>query len=494
MTINRRENILYTKFQTNDHYYVYDPYSNEILQVSNVVWDIIDDYLNNQVSEEEIFKKHDYIKEDVSTAIKEIKEGRRSGYLQPIDIKYMFFYDSNEKTIEEIKHNIKSLGLEVTTHCNFRCKYCIYSENYCNFRSHEDQNMDWTTAQNAIMLFMQHSSKAERKNIGFWGGEPLLNFKLIQDVVHYVQEKYPNENIIYSLTTNGSLFTDENIDFFLKHKFNLLVSLNGPQHIHDKYRVDINKNGTFHRVIQGLTKIINVSKAYYDDHIDFNCILTPGSDFDEVAHFFSQNRLFENRDHISISMIDDYQTTFFDKHGYYLPEQLFFLNKIYYKSAVNGSLEKETFIKMLKQQNMLNIFRRCRHKLEERIFPNGCCIPLQKRIHVDVNGNIHTCERVPLYNPLGNVNEKGIDYNLIVKFIEEYTQNSLKHCKYCWALRMCQACYKFFMKDNKWNENGREEMCNDIRKGILADLMLYSLIIEKNPKAFDYMKNIKISI
>lgn len=84
-------NILYAKFQTKDNHYIYDTYSNEILQVSKVTWDIIDDYLKNPENKTEIFdkhmNKHNYTKEELLEAIKDIKEGRDNGYLQPTNIK-----------------------------------------------------------------------------------------------------------------------------------------------------------------------------------------------------------------------------------------------------------------------------------------------------------------------------------------------------------------------------------------------------------------------
>jgi uncharacterized protein len=498
MTTNSK-NILYAKFQTKDNHYIYDTYSNEILQVAKCTWDIIDDYLENPENKIEIFDKHikknNYTREEILEAIKDIEEGRDNGYLQPCNIKKMQFYDSHKQMIEDIKYKIKSLGLEVTQNCNFRCKYCVYGECYSSRRNHKNRNMDWPTALNAIKIFMQHSSKAERKNIGFWGGEPLLKFDLIKKVVNYVKKQYPDEDIHYSFTTNGSLFNDENIEFLIKNNFHILVSLDGPKHINDKYRADIKGNGTFDRVMHGLQKIIAKGKKYYNEYISFNCILTPNTDFSDVLSFFSENRLFENnKDNINISAVDSYQTSFFDKYGDYSQEQKIYLNKIYYESAINNLLDKEMIIRKLNEQSMLKIFNRCRHKIGNMVALNGCCVPLLKKMHVDVYGNIHTCEKVPLYNALGNVNTTGIDYDSIVKFVEEYSKNSIKDCKHCWAVRMCPACYKYFIKNNKWQNAERQKTCINIRDTFLIDLILYSSIIEDNPKAFDYMKEIKISV
>ena len=281
------KNILYAKFQTKDNHYIYDTYSNEILQVAKVTWDIIDDYLEDPESKTKIFdkhiKKHNYTREEILEAIKDIEEGKGNGYLHPCNIKKMQFYDTHEQMIEDIKHKIQQLTLEVTQNCNFRCKYCIYSENYSNLRNHNNRNMDWKTALNAIKIFMEHSSKTERLNISFYGGEPLLNFSLIKKVINYVNKKYPNEDIYYNLTTNGSLINNEHINFFINHMIHILLSLDGPKHINDKYRIDINGKGTFDRVIKSLEKITRKNKYYYNEHIDFNCILSPNTNWIDVV-------------------------------------------------------------------------------------------------------------------------------------------------------------------------------------------------------------------
>jgi uncharacterized protein len=487
--------LLTSKFCTENNHYIYDTYSNEILKVSGVAWDIVEDYLQNPGDRAGLLAKFSkYEKAEVDKAIKDIEEGRRSGYIQPAGIKKMNFYESHEEMIGEIKHKIKSLGLENTTGCNFRCKYCAFSHHYPGHRTHGSQNMDWNTARNAVDLFLRHSSQAERKNIGFWGGEPLMNFAVIRAVVDYVGAHYPDEEVIYSFTTNGSLLTDEIIEFLIKHKFSLQVTLNGPRHIHDKYRVDRKGKGTFDGIMRGLRSIRLKDKGYYDDHINFVCNLVPNTDYAEVASFFSENELFKDKTEISLTSVDSSETTFFREYGDYSVEQSRYIDDVYFEAAVNGKLEKERVIKEFNQDIMLKIYRRCRHNLGERITPNGCCVPMLKKMHVDVDGNIHVCERVPGNTPLGNVNENGIDYDLLVKVVEEYTANSIEDCGKCWAVRFCSLCFKHFMRNHKWYPGNRKQTCEGIRRGMLFSLKSYTEIIEENPRSFDYLNKIKIAI
>lgn len=76
---------------------------------------------------------------------------------------------------------LQSICLQVTQDCNLRCKYCAYSENYKN-RVHNNKTMSIETAKKAVDFLIHNSSESDIVGISFYGGEPLLNFKLIRKV------------------------------------------------------------------------------------------------------------------------------------------------------------------------------------------------------------------------------------------------------------------------------------------------------------------------
>ena len=86
---------------------------------------------------------------------------------------------------------------------------------------------------------------AKRSILIFFGGEALLNFKLMRQTVAYAEEKAQAEDKVvdFSLTTNGTLLTDEVIDFFQAHRFGVTISIDGPKDLHDKRRVFLTKQG-----------------------------------------------------------------------------------------------------------------------------------------------------------------------------------------------------------------------------------------------------------
>ena len=145
---------------------------------------------------------------------------------------------------------IHSLVLQVTQQCNLRCRYCVYSGHYKG-RTHSGRRMSWNIAKQAIDLVVGHSRDCSEFEFGFYGGEPLLAFDLIKQCVEYIHRRFPGKSVTYYLTTNATLLTCEMMDFFCKNEFMLTISLDGPEYIHDKYRVyaDVSRRGTFNDVV-----------------------------------------------------------------------------------------------------------------------------------------------------------------------------------------------------------------------------------------------------
>jgi uncharacterized protein len=489
--VNNSRNILYAKFKTEDNHYIYDTYSDEILQVSKATWDIIDDYFNNADDKVALFNKHVHAREHVLKAINDIEEGIHNAYLRPCNITTMHFYREPGILIDNIKRRVPQLSLEVTQRCNFRCRYCRYT--YDVNRSCRGRDMTWQTALNAIDVYMAHSGDADRRSISFWGGEPLLGFPLIRRIVEHMKSEYPGEHVNYNFTTNASLIAEKIAQFLIDNDFSLLVSLDGPQHIHDRYRINAAGKGTFNKTVEGLQKILRKNEHYYNTNVSFNCVLTPLTDFSEVFSFFSTNELTKGGN-VQISMASSFENFFYQKYGTYTTQQQSYLREIYKDAAIRGELESNVMIRRIYERAMLKIATRSRCELKDQVAPNGCCAPLMKKMQVTVDGNIHLCERGTYYNPVGNVNGCGIDYSSVLNLVREYTDNSLKECQHCWAVRMCTACYKDFIRDHKWYGATRNVRCENIRRFLLDYLRLYSHILEKSPRAFEYIKKISIHL
>ena len=111
-------------------------------------------------------------------------------------------YFSTESYIKEVRHiysdylsvflarKLTKITVQLTQNCNFRCKYCIYSETHnTRQRSHSTERMTWETAKKAIDFLREHSVDSPEVNIGFYGGEPLLEFPLLKKAVEYSEQQ-----------------------------------------------------------------------------------------------------------------------------------------------------------------------------------------------------------------------------------------------------------------------------------------------------------------
>ena len=89
---------------------------------------------------------------------------------------------------ENLNGSIEMLTLQVTQQCNLRCQYCPYSGSYYN-RKHSSASMNIEIAKKAVDFYIRHSFDRHELNIGFYGGEPLIQYDLIEEVVDYVRDR-----------------------------------------------------------------------------------------------------------------------------------------------------------------------------------------------------------------------------------------------------------------------------------------------------------------
>lgn len=164
----------------------------------------------------------------------------------------------DESIIEEGIIHTKQIVFEVTNSCNFRCKYCVQGELY---EIEEKGNPKKINVNNALKLLqyifdlkLKHNHK--KITVSFYGGEPLLNFEFIKEIVDYIENNYSKSRleVNYLMTTNASLLC-KHIQYLAKHNFKLMISLDGNRY-NDSYRV-FHSNGeeTFDVVIENIDLI-----------------------------------------------------------------------------------------------------------------------------------------------------------------------------------------------------------------------------------------------
>lgn len=143
--------------------------------------------------------------------------------------------------------DICKIKLAITTECNIDCKYCFVNKT--------NQQMGFNTAQKAIDLLL--SSKGKNKLLSIYGGEPFLNFKLLEKIIPYAasQAQKLKKDLIISICTNGTLLTKEHLDFLKQHNIRLIISMVGNERDHNKFRKFINNKGSYRVIIKKLPLI-----------------------------------------------------------------------------------------------------------------------------------------------------------------------------------------------------------------------------------------------
>ena len=159
---------------------------------------------------------------------------------------------------------IKALCLHVAHTCNLNCSYCFASQG----KYHGERAiMSLEVGKRALDFLIENSGSRRNLEVDFFGGEPLMNFGVVKDLVAYARsrEKEAGKNFRFTLTTNGMLIDDEVIDFANREMSNVVLSLDGRREIHDRFRVDYAGNGSWERIVPKFQKLVAArgGKNYY---------------------------------------------------------------------------------------------------------------------------------------------------------------------------------------------------------------------------------------
>lgn len=245
---------------------VLDTCSGSVHVVDEVAYDIISMYKDH--SKDEIVSaimskysgRNDVTDEDIRICIDDVRALEESGQLFTPDT-----YEPMAQTFKERSGNvIKALCLHIAHTCNLNCSYCFASQGKYNG---ERAVMSFEVGKQALDFLIANSGTRHNLEVDFFGGEPLMNWQVVKDLVLYARsiEKQHNKNFRFTLTTNGILIDDDVIDFCNKEMSNVVLSLDGRKEVHDRYRVDYAGNGSWEKVVPKFQKLVAArgDKNYY---------------------------------------------------------------------------------------------------------------------------------------------------------------------------------------------------------------------------------------
>ncbi|AEB69738.1 MULTISPECIES: radical SAM protein [Methanothrix] len=375
---------------------------------------------------------------------------KKWGKIRPMKQKSSTSYKPSTSEVRSLllRTGFTQLTLSVTEDCNFRCKYCAFSDLYEYTRSQSNKYMKSDTAKRAIDYYFSLLKEGARYNpkrqpaLAFYGGEPLLNFNLIKICVEHIENEYGNCKTRYTLTTNGSLLDKEKANWLMEHDFSIAVSLDGPEEEHNRLRVYPNGKGTFREVMGNVTSILKTgyTKIYCLPVIDWK------------SDLFKREEFFSGKDTPPVSFASlvsnepgsGYFDQFTEEDHHAFLEQLKNAKKSYSMNLDHQKQrDKLTLFDYLIGQYLKNIiFNGISIYSPHPLMPfSSACIPGRK-IFVDVDGNFHICEKINSFFPIGNVNE-GLNFENICELLSNYI-SSMDKCPSCKVRRNCSQCYPKF--------------------------------------------------
>ncbi|OWA35512.1 hypothetical protein B9G55_12815 [Saccharibacillus sp. O16] len=315
----------------------------------------------------------------------------------------------------ESKSAIKALTLMMVQECNLKCTYCYAGDGEYNERG----KMDFQTAKQAVDYLIKASGDREEITIIFFGGEPLLNFKVIEKLVPYANQEAVknNKKLSYSMTCNGTLLSKKITDFISKYNIAVQISVDGNKESHDRNRFYGNKTGSYEVILEKTAELRSKHK------LGVRSTITPeNKDYSNIyEHLFSLNfksayvapamQMFDESEFIKLS--EEY-----DK----LAE--FFLNLV----------QNKKYVEAKKINNIMKFLQRL-HEGYESTYACGAELNF---LAVDINGDLYPCHRF-----VNNKNYKqgnvfsGLNEIRKSEFLNEAHTLNRTNCKECWARNLC---------------------------------------------------------
>lgn len=170
----------------------------------------------------------------------------------------------DEKGLPRIKTQLKAMCMHVAHSCNLNCQYCFARQG--NYHGQEAL-MPFEVGKKALDLLIAQSGSRRNLEVDFFGGEPLLNWTVVKDLVCYAreQEKIYGKNVRFTLTTNGILLNDEVIDFLNREMHNVVLSLDGRREVHDRLRKNVAGEGSYDKIVPKFQRLVEKrgGKDYY---------------------------------------------------------------------------------------------------------------------------------------------------------------------------------------------------------------------------------------
>jgi len=245
-------------YKNNGYNIVMDVNSGSVHVVDDIVYDMVPllESVYESVSEENFVEEAlkasadlSYAEEDKKEVSEAIYELAKAGQLYTKDVYENYIFDfKNRQTV------VKALCLHIAHDCNLACKYCFAEEGEYHGRR---ALMSYEVGKKALDFLVANSGNRINLEVDFFGGEPLMNWQVVKDLVAYGRslEEPHNKKFRFTLTTNGVLLNDEVLEFCNREMANVVLSIDGRKEVHDKMRPYRGGQGSYDGIVPKFQKV-----------------------------------------------------------------------------------------------------------------------------------------------------------------------------------------------------------------------------------------------
>jgi uncharacterized protein len=388
-----------------------------------------------------------------------------------------------------IRNRSFELLLVLTENCNLCCKYCALSEVYPLNRVRSTARMSLETAKRAIDFYIDLVSPQMARNphkrfgLSLYGGEPMMNMAVLNGLLAYCRDVYP-DSFLPVMTTNGTLLTPKLVETLIEHDVQIAISIDGPENEHDRLRVDVEGRGSFARIAKNLRFLKEEHSEYWATKVTSVSVFDWGTDLESVEAFFAENEDMIPRS-IFVNAVGSRNTQWYER---YTPADwermnvaLARLRKRYKQAKIEGEAPSSYSSALIGMGISLMPLRRRLGDSRPHFLPfSGTCVPGDK-IAVHVDGKIDMCERVNGTYPIGHLDHGGIDYERLREMIDRYRSQVLANCPACPATKHCNLCFSLLERKDGFAAD--EGLCANAVNEAKRCLSDYVSILEANPDA-----------
>lgn len=475
----------YTKFSVGDAFYVYDTTTNAIIRLPQLAWEILDRYLATATPQETSTQIERSDDTELAAAVAFLHRAKLRGMFQPFFLKDFSALLDDRRIETALSSELAALGLNLTDQCNQRCTYCAYSGLYSGERTHGSARMTWGTARRSIDYYLDRANQDKRPAINFYGGEPLLNWRVLRQCVLHIEQRAASRRPDVDIATNLTLLTREKLAFLVEHGVRLQVSLDGPAAIHDRARLFPNGKTTHSVVMSRLSQIAQSYPEYFRSSVSLVCTFNKHDDITNTAQYFSDHELLSllpvKFGAIRESALDDITVAPEVRKRH---DQLLHSLFTGYVDAMSPD-QSDVY-----HRKMHGLFWSVFGELAERDLgidsvlqnPNHACIPGAARLFVACDGRFYPCEKFSCGDDIGDC-ISGIDITKVKRLLKTFSEYCQDLCQRCWAYRLCNQCFVHAAEGGRLSLAAKRRSCAETKRLTRWALKRFVYAWENEPKA-----------